>query len=938
MYDFKKIEPEILKFWKAKKILEKIRKKGKGKKKFYFLDGPPYTSGRIHMGTAWNQVLKDQILRYKRMKGFDVWDRGGYDMHGLPTAHKVQEKFKLKDKKEIEKFGIDKFVTECKKFSIEMMEQMNKDFERLAVSLDHDNPYMPVTNDYMEGEWWLIKKAYENNRLYLGKKVMTWCGNCETTVAKHELEYKNLKDNSIFLKFKTEDGRFLIIWTTTPWTIPFNLAIMANPDIDYVEVDVEDEKWILAKDLLKQLMELISKKYKVLKTFKGKKLKGLRYVHPLNKDVDYKPLKKKWENVHSVVLSKDFVNTEQGSGLVHCAPGCGPEDYEVGKEYGLGVFNTLNEQGEFRDIYKGMRAKIDDEKFIDIFDSKGVLIAKKSINHEYATCWRCHKPVIFRATDQWFFKIEDLISQMLKQSEEINYSPDNIKDRYQLWIKNLKDNSITRQRYWGTPLPVWTCKSCGDYTIVGSVEELKKLSQDKIPKDLHRPWIDEIKIPCKCGKEKTRVLDILDVWVDSGTASWNCLHFPGKKEYFKKYFPADLVLEATEQTRLWFYMLQLCSNISMGKNCFKNMYTHGMIRDFQGEKMSKSLGNIISPDEVLEKCGVDAMRLYTITNKAGEDMNFSWEEVKLKYKEISILLNTINYLINYSDKIPKSYSNLKIEDKWMLSRLNLTIKKCTENLDDYKLDKAPQLVEELFLDLSRKYIKFIRERTNEPIVFKVIFDTILNSLKMFSVTCPFISEHLYLRLKEKYNLEEESIHMFEWPKSNNKLIDKKLENQFDLALQLIEKGLAERTKQGIGLKWPLAKAKINLTEKLHPELEKLISNQLNIKSINFSKSESFSIKLDTVLTPELEAEGYAREISRNIQAFRKKLGLNKKEFVETYIIVDEKFQKILQKKKNFIKNRTNSSKLDIVTTTKERFKNINSFIIKDKKGEIVIVI
>ena len=322
MYDFKTIENQIFDFWKNKKIIEKIRKRNKKGKKFYFLDGPPYTSGRIHLGTAWNQVLKDEILRYKRMCGFDVWDRGGYDMHGLPTEHKIQEKLGLKDKKEIEEFGVQRFVEECRQFSLEMMEKMNEDFDKLAVSLNHENPYMAIKKEYINGEWWLIKKAHENKRLYQGKKVMTWCSNCETALAKHELEYQNLRDNSIFVKFKTHDNRYLIVWTTTPWKIPFNLAVMANHDVTYQEIKVDDEVWIMAKELVPGLMKLINKKHKTLNEFNVKKLKGLKYFHPFEEDINYEKLIKQNEHIHSVVLSKEYVNTEDGSGLVHCAPGC----------------------------------------------------------------------------------------------------------------------------------------------------------------------------------------------------------------------------------------------------------------------------------------------------------------------------------------------------------------------------------------------------------------------------------------------------------------------------------------------------------------------------------------------------------------------------------------------------------------------------------------
>jgi isoleucyl-tRNA synthetase len=962
MQDFKKIEGEIFRFWKNKKILEKVRKKNKGKKKFYFLDGPPYTSGKIHMGTAWNQVLKDQALRYKRMGGFDVWDRGGYDMHGLPTAHKIQEKYNLKDKKDIEEFGIGKFVKECKEFSIAMIQQMNKDFERLGVTLDHVDPYMPVTNEYMEGEWWLVKKAHEKKRLYQAEKAMTWCYKCETALAKHELEYKNITEDSIFVKFKVK-GRdeYLLIWTTTPWTIAYNLGVMANPDLDYVRVKTENEIWILAKDLVAPVEEITGKKLKILETLKGSKLKGIEYIHPFYDSLKkhYDKIKKESEKAFSVVMSKEYVNLDAGTGLVHMAPGCGPEDYEVGRENKIPAFNNLTEKGDYPEDmgeFSGLNAKEDSEKFVNALEKRGALIATKRVEHDYAHCWRCKSPIIFKGAKQWFFKIEDLVPKMLEQSEKIKYTPKDTKKRYQLWIENLKDNSITRQRYWGTPLPIWKCE-CGDYIVVGSIKELKKLS-GKIPKDLHRPWIDEITIRCKCGKQMKRIPDIIDVWVDAGTASWNCLKYPGETKYMKKFWPADLVLEASEQTRLWFYMLQLVSNIAMGKNCYNAMYVHGMIRDYKGVKMSKSLGNIISPEEALDKYGVDAMRLYSITNKAGEDMNFSWEEIKLKYKELSILLNITNYL-NYTEKLPKSLpKKLNIEDRWILSRLNSTIEKATKLLDNNEFDQAPKLVEELFLDLSRKYIQTIRERSNDPVAFRVIYEVLFNILKMFSITCPYISEYSYLKLKKNFSLKEESIHLCKWPKADKKRIDEGLENKFDIVMQVIEKGLAERDKAKIGLRWPLKKITVHSIERRTVEdLSDIIKSQLNVKEVEilpnrkgyykhhtyYNKGkeivkENILVKLDTKITPELEAEGYAREMSRQVQEFRKKLGLQKKDLIELVIITDDKFKKVLQKQKKFLEERTNSKKLEIVTTAKERFKNKIGFKIRDKRGQISIKI
>ncbi len=946
MYEFKKTEREIADYWKNKKILENLRKRNKGKEKFYFLDGPPYTSGKIHLGTAWNQVLKDEILRYKRMRGFDVWDRGGYDMHGLPTENAVQKKLGIKEKTEIETYGVDKFVEECKEFSLKMLKQMNIDFDKLAVSLDHENPYMPIAPEYMEGEWWLIKQAHEKGRLYQGKKVVTWCQNCETALAKHELEYENVTEDSIFVKFKVEGKKneYLIIWTTTPWTIAYNLGVMANPELEYVRAKVGKEVWILSKGLASLVVSnFTNSKLEIIEDFMGEELNGLRYEHPFYNDLKevYDDIKKKSKNAFTVVMSEEYVNLTAGTGLVHMAPGCGPEDYEIGCKEGIPPFNNLTEKGEYPEIMKefaGLNAKRDTKKFIEALEKRGNLVATTKVEHDYAHCWRCHKPVIFRATDQWFFKIEDLVPKMLEQSEKINYVPKEIKERYQSWMRNLKDNSVTRQRYWGTPFPVWKCESCKEHIVIGSMKELEKLA-GKLPKDLHRPWIDELKIKCKCGGKMKRIPDIIDVWVDSGTASWNCLNYPQTKENFKKYWPADLVLEGTEQTRLWFYMLQLTSNIAMDENCFKTMYTHGMIRDFQGVKMSKSIGNIISPEEVLEKYGVDAMRLYVIANKAGEDMNFSWEEAKIKSRSINILVNIANYLLGFYGKIPKTMpKKMNIEDKWMLSRLNSTIKEITEVMDKYEIDKAPPLVEKLFLDLSRVYIKYTRERAEDPVLYKIIYDSITDILKMLSIICPFISEELYLKLKSKFGLKEDSIQLLSWPKADEKLIDKGLEEEFEVVCSVIEKGLAERDKEKAGLKWPLSKATVNSSKKIKKEFDEIIKSQLNVKKVEWKEKigDVCEVKLDTKMTPELESEGYARELSRQIQAFRKELGLEKKDKVKIQIVSEQEVLDILDKQKGFIKERTNAVELSFVTTGKEKFKKRTGFDIKGKRGEILV--
>jgi isoleucyl-tRNA synthetase len=926
MYNFKEIEENVFKLWSSKQIYNKLKKRNSKGKKFYFLQGPPYTSGKIHIGTAWNNCLKDQIMRYKRMQGFDVWDRNGFDMHGLPIENKVQKNLNIEDKKQIEEYGVEKFVKECKRFSLEMADLMTEDLKKLGVWMEFDDPYMPVKNEFIENEWLLIKKAHEQKRLYFGEKTMTWCQSCETALAKHELEYENVKDTSIFVKFKVKgkENEYLCIFTTTPWTIPFNLGVMVNPKLEYVKAKVGDEIWILAKSLADSVVQRFTKyRLEIKETFKGIKLKGMRYEPPFYDTLKnkYDEIRKESPNAFTVVLSERYVDASAGTGLVHMAPGCGPEDYEVGQENKIKPFNSLDEKGNYSNDmgeFSGLNAKKDNQLFIEALENRNVLISTTEVNHDYPHCWRCHNPVIFRTTTQWFFKIEDLIPKFLAQSKKVHWIPKTYGDSYSKWIKNLKDNVVTRQRYWGTPMPLWQCDECGEKIIIGSIDELRKYSKN-IPKELHKPWIDEVIFRCeKCNGIMKRIPDVLDVWLDSGTVSWNCLY--NNSKLIKKFYPADFILEATEQTRLWFYMLQLCSNIVLGKNSFENAYLHGMIRDFEGKKMSKSLGNIVSPKEVIEKYGVDTFRFYFHSLNAGKDVNFVWDELKIKFRNLGVLMNTSKYLLNYLDS-DKS-SKLQIEDKWILSRLNSTIKRTTELMDNYKLDEIIVLIEELFLDLSRVYIKFVRDRIEEKIVIKTIEKVLIETLKMLSVVSPFITEYIYQDLKNPLKLKQESIHLEKWPKFDSKLINKKLEEEMVNIQKIIQEALAQREKIQIGIRWPLSEVEIHTQHKIK-EFEDLIKKQINVKKVITKQSKEEKVVLNHKLNPELLKEGFTREVIRRIQDLRKKANLNKNNKIDLKIESNQELDIDL------IKKQVNASLREVKNPKiKERFR------IKDKEFHI----
>lgn len=924
MLEFKEIEKKVLKFWEDKGIYEKVKKKNEKGEKFYFLQGPPYTSAKIHIGQAWNNSLKDIALRYKRMKGFDVWDRAGYDMHGLPTENAVQKKLGLKTKEDILKYGMEKFVKACLDYSVEHAKYMDKDLWRLGVWMDYKNAYYPIKKDYIDGEWAFFKKAWQDKRLYKGEKVMHWDAETETSLAKHELEYKNIKDESIFLKFKkknkdSKNGReYFVIWTTTPWTIPFNMAIMANPELYYVDVKVDEEIWTVAKDLAGIFLSgLLGKSVEIVKEYKGDELKGQEYFHPFYdelKDV-YDELKKKCPNVHTVILSKDYVDTSAGSGLVHCAPGCGPEDFEVGREYGIKPFNTLNERGEFENLGKftGWKAKVEDNRFIKELEKGGALIAKTEVEHEYPHSWRSHKPVIFRTTEQWFVKITDLIPRLIEFNKKVKWVPKKSGESYERWTENLRDINITRQRFWGCPIPIWVnVDDKKDYFVVGSVDELEKLSGRKNIEP-HKPWVDKVVIE-KNGKKYKRVEDVADVWIDSGTASWNCLY--DDPELMKKWFPADLILEATEQTRLWFSMLQIYSGIYLGRSSYKNVFTHGMIFDFQGTKMSKSIGNIISPYEVIDKYSADILRYYMCQITAGENINFSWEDIKVKQRNLIILENLASFILDLEKQgaNESERGEAGVEDEWILSKYNSTLRKVGKLFEEYRLDETIKEIEDLFMILSRDYIKYVRDRASEsPVVLETVKEVYTGIIKIFSTICPFVTDYLWEKIGCRR--EAESVHLCEWPEYDEKKINENLEAEFELLRQIIEKGLAVRDKLGIGLKWPLQSADVTVENRTFDKnLTEIIRRQLNVKDVKIIKKDgvNISVEFDTKITPELEAEGFAREISRKIQSERKKRGLEKNDRIELKLSVGSELKEVLEKHLEFIKQRTGSETLDIV--------------------------
>lgn len=855
-YEFKAVEQGVLDLWKDQKTYQKAVEKNKNGKKFFYLDGPPYTTGKIHIGHAWGKALRDSILRYKRMSGFNVWDQPGFDMHGLPIEVSVEKELGIKDKQEIiNKIGLGKFIEECEKFALKNLWPMVEDFKRIGVWMNWDNPYMTIRNEYIEGAWWAIAQAHKRDQLYVGKKSMTWCPRCATALAKHELEYENRKDKSIFVKFPIfgKKGEYLIIWTTTPWTLPFNMAVMVHPDFDYVRAQVDGEVWVVAEALAQNLIEKIAdKKYKVLETLKGKKIAGLKYEHPFLAEIKFHQDCKE-QNHTRVVLSDKYVALDAGSGLVHCAPGCGPEDFEVGKQNGLTAFNETDEHGKFppsTGALEGLYAKKDDETFIALLEKKGLLLEKSTINHEYAHCWRCKTPVIFRATNQWFIAVEKLREQMQSQNKNIKWNPSWAGEKwFDSWLSSLQDWCISRQRFWGIPLPIWMSQS-GDYVVISSAEELKKLSGKEL-ENLHRPWIDEITFTNKKGEIMRRVPDVLDVWMDSGVAPWATLNYPRDQKLHKELGTPDLILEGKDQIRGWFNSLACMSMVSFGTIPYKAVYMHGFINDSQGRKMSKSLKNYITPYEITDVYGADTLRYYQIGGaQPGLDLNFNHDDAKLKHKNLIVFWNLHKFIADLANELGENPSKMddtvmqamfSTEEKFIFSKLHSTIKKVTELFDNYKFNEIPWAIEELYLTMSRTYIQMVRDKAavgddNErKTVLYALYKTYTETLKLFAPIAPFITEHLWQVYKKEFKLGEESVHLCSWPKFDSKKINHELEEQIQTAGEVIQAILAGREKAKLSVRWPLKKVTVISHDKniLHTveKLEDVINYQTNVKDI-----------------------------------------------------------------------------------------------------------
>ncbi len=858
------VESEVFRFWEDNEIYRKVKERDG--RKFYFVDGPPYTTGRIHLGTAWNKVIKDTILRYKRMCGFSPTDMPGWDMHGLPIEVKVEQELGFRTKRDIESYGIDKFVEKCMDYALKNKDAMTEQFKMLGVWMDWEKPYMTIKAEYMNAAWFAIKKAYERGLLERKKMVVNWCYRCETALADAEVEYWDEQDPSIYVKFpvKGEENTYIVIWTTTPWTLPANMAVAVHPELEYAKFRAVKNGKVEFLILAKELADSVLGKgdydsWEVVETYSGRDLEGLEYEHPLADEV---PMQKKWR--HAVYYA-NFV-TAENTGCVHIAPGHGVEDYELGVEKGLEIFNPVDDRGIFTEEagkYAGMHVKEANDHIIDDLYAKNLLLAEEKIIHRYGHCWRCKTPIIYRATEQWFIKITELKDEMLREIDRVQWIPEWAGSaRFKDWVSNAKDWCISRQRYWGIPLPVWICEKCGEMKVVGSIEEVPW----KTDLDLHRPRIDEVVFDCKCGGKMKRVPDVFDVWFDSGVASWGSIAYPLRKDEFEQLWPADFITEGHDQTRGWFYSQLGTSVICFDKAPYKAVLMHGFTLDEQGRKMSKSLGNVVEPEEVVGQIGVDGFRLYVLSSAPWEDLRFSWEEARNVNRMLNIVWNAVRFAYTYMslDSFREGMKGeLKVEDRWILSKLESFCREAKDAMESYQIHRVVRAFFDFFVeDFSRWYIQLIRPRVWEErdspskiAAYDTMLRVIDKSLRIIAPFAPFIAEWMYQHVVKQFREGEESIFLDSYPEPDDSLVDKKLESAMKTVRDVVEAASNARNKARRKLRWPLKELVVESRDEKVREavnmLEEIVRSQTNVKAVRVVEE----FEKETVVKPNFKVVG-----------------------------------------------------------------------------------
>ncbi|MBW9152409.1 isoleucine--tRNA ligase [Clostridium estertheticum] len=888
--NFMDIESDVLKFWKEKDIIQKNFDLNKEGETFTFYDGPPTANGKPHIGHVLTRVMKDLIPRYKVMKGYNVPRKAGWDTHGLPVELEIEKKLGINGKPGIEAYGVEKFVEECKASVFSYVNMWREMSERVGYWVDMDNPYVTYHNDYIESVWWALKQMWDKDLLYKGHKVMPYCPRCGTSLSSHEVAqgYKDVKEMSAYVKFKVKnEDKYILVWTTTPWTLPSNVALAVNKKYDYVEAVQEGETLILSRDLLSKL----EGEYEVVREFKGEALLGLEYEQMFD---FYTPKEKAFYVVHG-----DFVTLSDGTGIVHIAPAYGEDDNLLGKKYDLPLINLVDVEGKFVDCvtpWKGIFVKDADAKILEYLKENNVLYKAEKFEHSYPHCWRCDTPLLYYPRESWFVRMSSMRDKLIENNNKVNWMPDNVRTgRMGKFLEGVIDWSISRTRYWGTPLPIWECE-CGHRELIGSIAELNEKGID-VPDgiELHKPYIDNVHLKCpKCGKTMTRVEEVIDCWFDSGSMPFAQHHYPFEnKEVFEANFPAQFISEAVDQTRGWFYTLLAISTTVFDTNPFENCIVLGHVLDKNGLKMSKHKGNVLSPFTILENQGADALRWYFYTASAPwlPSRFYEGAVIDAQRKFIGTLWNVYSFYVLYADidnfdpTKYESFESVNIMDKWMMSKLNSLVKDIDQHLTNYRITQGALELEDFIEELSNWYVRRNRSRywveslTEDKIgAYMTLYRVITTFAKISAPFIPFVTEELYQNLVVAFDKKApESIHLCAWPEYREDQVDMALEEEMDVAYRTVKLGRSARNAANIKNRQPLSKMLVS-SKSLPEYYGQIVKEELNIKEVELGADISKYVKFE--IKPNLPVLG--KPYGRLIPGIKKAIGaMNQMELAQT---------------------------------------------------------
>ncbi|MEO0074515.1 MAG: isoleucine--tRNA ligase [candidate division WOR-3 bacterium] len=956
--DFPTIEHKILDFWQKTDAFNKLRAKNKGNKKFSFLDGPITANNPMGVHHAWGRTYKDLFQRYKAMLGYDQRYQNGFDCQGLWVEVEVEKELGFKSKRDIENYGIDKFVNKCKERVLKYSQIQTQQSIRLGQWMDWPNSYYTMSDENNYTIWYFLKKCHEQNWIYKGHDVMPWCPRCGTALSEHEIVtegYKELTHPAVYLKFplKGRTQEYLLVWTTTPWTLTSNVACAVHPDLFYVKVKQGDEIYYLIQSRL----EVLNGKYEILAELPGKDLFGWEYIGPYDELVAQQGV------VHKVIFWEEVSGTD-GTGIVHIAPGCGKEDFMLGKEYQLPAIAPLTEDGYFLDGFGNLSGVSVKESAPIVFadlKKKGMIYKIEDYTHRYPVCWRCDSEVVFRLVDEWFIKMDELRYQIMESAKTVRWIPEFGLERELDWLRNMQDWCISKKRYWGLALPIYDCR-CGHFQVIGGKEELHNKAVSGWDKfeghSPHRPWIDEVKIKCdKCGEVTSRILDVGNPWLDAGIVPYSTLHYLTNRKYWEEWFPADFITECFPgQFRNWFYAILAMSTVLEKRAPFKTLLGHALVKDEQGRDMHKSSGNVIWFDEAAEKMGADVMRWIFTRHNPQENLNFGYHEAHDVKRRLLTFWNAYSFFVTYAKiDLPKikpladdSLDNLALTDldKWILSRLQWLIKKVRERWDDY--DPAPVIkyLEDYIDDLSSWYIRRNRRRfwksgsdEDKLAAYQTLYECLVTLIKLMSPIMPFLTEEIYQNLVASIDANAPvSVHLNDFPVAKEKFYNPTLENEIALVRELISLGLSARKAANIKVRQSLAQAKIlGLTEDEIAIVEKyqaVFREELNIREFafinddsglgnnwisNFSDNEQskYRFYIDVNLTDELLQEGLIRELVHKIQNLRKSAGFDVIDRIEIYYESSPKLQSAILNYLSYLQNEVLATKVEALKSCSE---------------------